>query len=110
VATVITGAFVAVGSSVLTPAQALELTSIGTLFAFVVVSAGVIALRRLEPDRPRPFRCPGYPVTPVLAMAACFLLMLGLPASNWLRFAAWLAAGGILYFAYGRRRSRLRGP
>src|SRR5437762_7577173 len=60
--TVVTGAFVAIASSLIPPEQAMDLTNIGTLFAFVVVSAGVIALRRREPDRPRPFRVPGYPV------------------------------------------------
>jgi basic amino acid/polyamine antiporter, APA family len=104
---VLTGLFVATGACVLTPDQALELTSIGTLFAFIVVSVGVVALRRLEPERPRPFRCPGYPVTPVLSVVACAWLMAGLPASNWLRFGAWLAAGGVIYAFYGRRRSRL---
>jgi APA family basic amino acid/polyamine antiporter len=107
--TVFTGIFVALGPTFLTPDQALELTSIGTLFAFVVVAVGVIALRIREPDRPRPFRCPGYPVTPLLAIAACLALMLGLPASNWLRFGLWLCAGLAIYFAYGRSRSRLAG-
>ena len=90
------------------PSQALELTSIGTLFAFVIVSAGVIALRIQDPHRPRPFRCPGYPVTPLLSIAFCIWLMAGLPPMNWLRFGAWLAVGAVIYFAYGRRKSRLR--
>jgi APA family basic amino acid/polyamine antiporter len=98
---------VAIGTTVLTPEQALELTSIGTLFAFVMVSAGVIALRVREPHRPRPFRCPGYPVTPLLSIASCVWLMAGLPPSNWWRFALWLAVGLVIYFLYGARRSRL---
>ena len=109
-ATVLTGAFVAVASSVLTPAQALELTSIGTLFAFVVVAGGVIALRVREPERPRPFRCVGYPFTPIASMATSFILMLGLPATNWWRFAVWLVAGLCVYWGYGRRHSRLAAP
>jgi basic amino acid/polyamine antiporter, APA family len=109
VGTVATGIFVAVMPSLLTPAQALELTSIGTLFAFIVVAGGVIALRRREPDRPRPFRCPGYPFTPLASIAASFGLMLGLPATNWWRFAIWLALGLVVYALYGRRHSRLRG-
>jgi len=107
VGTLITGVFVAVTASVLTPDQALELTNIGTLFAFALVSAGVIALRRHAPEAPRPFRVPLYPVTPLLSIACCLWLMAGLPASNWIRFAGWLAAGAVVYFAYGRRRSRL---
>ena len=75
------------------PSQALELCSIGTLFAFVIVSVGVIVLRVREPDRPRPFRCPGYPVTPLLSIGACLWLMVGLPWLNWVRFAVWLARG-----------------
>ena len=106
-ATVLTGAFVAVASSVLTPSQALELTSIGTLFAFIVVAGGVMALRVREPDRPRPFRCVGYPVTPIASMATSFVLMLGLPATNWWRFAIWLIVGLCVYWGYGRRHSNL---
>jgi len=106
-ATVLTGLFVAVAPTLLTPAQALELTSIGTLFAFIVVAGGVIALRVREPHRPRPFRCLGYPFTPVASMVTSFVLMLGLPSTNWWRFGIWLVAGLCIYLAYGRRRSRL---
>ncbi|MDZ4694564.1 MAG: amino acid permease [Deltaproteobacteria bacterium] len=105
--TVMTGLFVAIAPSIMTPAQAIELTSIGTLFAFVLVSLAVLVLRIKEPDRHRPFRVPGYPVTPVLAMASCLFLMAGLPASNWWRFAVWLLVGGAIYGLYGRSRSRL---
>ena len=104
--TVVTGVFVAVAPTFLTPSQALELTSIGTLFAFIVVAGGVIALRIREPHRPRPFRCPGYPATPVLAIAACAALMLGLPPANWWRFGIWLAIGLGVYAGFGRRRER----
>ena len=110
VGTVVTGVFVAVAPTFLTPAQALELTSIGTLFAFIVVAGGVIALRIREPARPRPFRCPGYPVTPVLAIAACVALMLGLPPANWWRFGIWLAAGLGVYFGRTRQRGREPAP
>jgi APA family basic amino acid/polyamine antiporter len=105
--TILTGVFVGVTPSLLTQDQALELTSIGTLFAFIVVAVGVIALRLREPQRDRPFRCPGYPVTPILAILACFGLMLGLPARNWWRFGIWLLVGLTIYRLYGRRRSRL---
>ncbi|MBC8131696.1 MAG: amino acid permease [Deltaproteobacteria bacterium] len=104
VGTLLTGAFVAVAPTFLTPAQALELTSIGTLFAFIVVAVGVIALRVREPSRHRPFRCPGYPVTPLATIAACLALMLGLPAANWWRFGVWLAVG-LLIYAVGRHRT-----
>ncbi|HLU69124.1 MAG TPA: amino acid permease [Kofleriaceae bacterium] len=110
VGTVLTGLVVAVLTNVMTSGQALELTNIGTLFAFVLVSGGVIALRYLEPDRPRPFKVPLYPLTPLLAIVACVFLMSGLPATNWWRFGLWLLAGLIIYFMYGWRRSRLVRP
>jgi len=108
--TILTGAFVAVTPTLLTPSQALELTSIGTLFAFIIVAGGVIALRRREPQRPRPFRCPGYPFTPLASIATSFTLMLGLPATNWWRFGIWLVVGLAIYTTYGRRRAKLRSP
>jgi APA family basic amino acid/polyamine antiporter len=106
VGTVVTGFFVALAPTFLTESQALELTSIGTLFAFIIVAAGVIAYRIRAPDLHRPFRCPGYPVTPVLAILCCLALMLGLPAANWWRFGVWLVVGLSIYATYGRRRSR----
>ena len=108
--TIATGMFVGLAPTFLTPAQALELTSIGTLFAFVIVSLGVIVLRVREPHRHRPFRCPGYPITPLASMGCCLILMFGLPAMNWLRFFLWLLIGIVLYAAYGARRSRVRAP
>jgi APA family basic amino acid/polyamine antiporter len=106
--TIVTGVFVGLAPTFLTQSQALELTNIGTLFAFLLVALGVIALRVREPDRPRPFRCPGYPVTPVLAAVACLALITGLPSTNWWRFAIWLAVGLVIYALYGAKRSRLR--
>jgi basic amino acid/polyamine antiporter, APA family len=100
--TIVTGVFVAIAPTFLTPAQALELTSIGTLFAFIVVAGGVVALRVRDPHRHRPFRCPGYPVTPLLAIASCLTLMLGLPAANWWRFGVWLLVGLLIYAARAR--------
>jgi basic amino acid/polyamine antiporter, APA family len=108
--TIVTGVFVAVMPSLITPAQALELTNIGTLFAFILVSLGVIALRRHSPTVPRPFRCPGYPVTPVLSVAFCGLLVAGLHWTNWIRFLVWLAIGMVIYWTYSRPRSRLERP
>jgi APA family basic amino acid/polyamine antiporter len=88
----------------------LELTSIGTLFAFIVVALGVIALRIREPQHARPFRCPGYPVTPILAILSCGGLMLGLPTANWWRFGIWLLVGLAIYASYGHRRRRRLTP
>ena len=105
--TILCGVVVAIAPSIITGDQALELTSIGTLFAFFLVSGGVIALRHVEPTRHRPFKVPGYPVTPILSMATCVFLMTNLPATNWWRLAIWLAVGMVVYLAYSRSRSRM---
>ncbi|MGH9658833.1 MAG: APC family permease, partial [Bryobacteraceae bacterium] len=84
-----------------------DLSNIGTLFAFAVVSAGVLVLRRTQPDRPRGFRVPFSPVAPVLSILCCFGLMLGLPLETWIRFVVWLAIGLAIYFSYGRKHSAL---
>lgn len=108
VGTIITGTFVATFAAFANIAEVVELTNIGTLFAFVLVSAGVIFLRRVEPDRPRPFRVPLVPLTPLISIAACLYLMFQLPAITWIRFFIWLAIGLVFYFLYGYRRSVLR--
>jgi APA family basic amino acid/polyamine antiporter len=108
VGTILTGVFVAVFAAFANIAEVVDLTNIGTLFAFVLVSAGVIALRHLEPDRPRPFRVPGVPYTPLISIAACAYLMFQLPGVTWIRFAIWLVLGLIFYFFYGYRHSVLR--
>jgi basic amino acid/polyamine antiporter, APA family len=82
-----------------------DLSNIGTLFAFCVVSAGVLVLRRKQPDRPRGFRVPLSPLLPILSITFCFVLMLGLPLETWIRFFAWLAIGLAIYFGFGRRHS-----
>lgn len=84
-----------------------ELSNIGTLFAFVVVAAGVIVLRRKQPDRPRTFRVPLVPLVPLIAIGCCLLLMMGLPLITWLRFFVWLVAGLAIYATFGRRHSAL---
>jgi basic amino acid/polyamine antiporter, APA family len=84
-----------------------ELVNIGTLAAFVLVSIGVIFLRRSRPDLPRAFKVPGYPVVPILSALACFLLMGFLTAGTWVRFFVWMALGLVIYFAYSRTHSRL---
>jgi basic amino acid/polyamine antiporter, APA family len=87
-----------------------ELSNIGTLFAFVVVSVGVVALRRSQPDRHRPFRVPFAPVIAGCSVICCGGLMLGLPLETWIRFVVWLLAGLVIYFGYGKRRSPLFRP
>jgi APA family basic amino acid/polyamine antiporter len=108
VTTIITGIFVALFAAVANINEVVELTNIGTLFAFVLVAAGILVLRRIEPDRPRPFRTPWVPFVPVMAMISCILLMYGLPGITWVRFGIWLAIGAAIYFLYGRRHSTLQ--
>ncbi len=84
-----------------------ELSNIGTLFAFVIVSAGVIVLRRKQPERPRSFRVPLVPLVPALSIVSCLILMMGLPLLTWIRFFVWLAIGLVIYFSYSRARSAL---
>jgi APA family basic amino acid/polyamine antiporter len=85
----------------------LNLANIGTLFAFVIVCAGVLVMRKTNPGAARPFRVPFVPYTPILGILACLLLMFSLPAVNWLRLVAWLAIGLAIYLAYGRYNSVL---
>jgi basic amino acid/polyamine antiporter, APA family len=108
VGTILTGVFVAVFAAFANIAEVVDLTNIGTLFAFVLVSAGVIFLRRIDPDRPRPFRVPWVPLTPLISIAACAYLMWQLPTVTWIRFGIWLVVGLILYFTYGYTHSTLR--
>ncbi len=108
VSTWVAGFVVAVPSGLFTVAFFANLANIGTLFAFVLVSLGVIVLRHKEPDRHRAFRVPGAPFTPLLSVLCCALLMLGLPLETWVRFVFWLAVGLVIYFLYSRKRSPLR--
>ena len=90
----------------LTPITVLgQLVSIGTLLAFVLVSLGVIILRRTAPDIPRPFRTPGVPFVPIAGAVICFLQMVGLPIATWERLVIWLAIGLVVYFAYSHRHA-----
>jgi len=84
-----------------------ELVNIGTLFAFVIVAVGIVVLRRTRPDLERAYRTPAVPLVPILAVLASLWLMLNLPGETWLRFGIWMALGLAVYFAYGRRHSRL---
>jgi basic amino acid/polyamine antiporter, APA family len=107
IGTIITGCFVATFAAFANIAEVVDLTNIGTLFAFVLVSAGVIVLRRLEPDRHRPFRAPLVPLTPIISIVTCLYLMLQLPRLTWIRFAVWLGLGLLIYVFYGLGHSRL---
>jgi basic amino acid/polyamine antiporter, APA family len=108
VTTIITGVIVGVFSAFMNIDEAVQLTNIGTLFAFVLVAIGVIVLRVREPNRHRPFRVPGSPITPLLAVGSCLFLMTQLPWVTWVRFFVWLGVGFVLYFGYGYRHSKLR--
>jgi APA family basic amino acid/polyamine antiporter len=103
----LTGIVVAVWSLIGDAAETYDLTNIGTLFAFTLVSIGVLVLRYKEPDRPRPFKVPFVWPVCVLSAAACVFIMSGLPRVAWERFGIWLAIGLVVYFAYGFRHSRL---
>ncbi|KUH89302.1 MULTISPECIES: amino acid permease [unclassified Mycobacterium] len=105
--TLIVGALVAITASVFPMDKLEEMVNIGTLFAFVLVSAGVIVLRRTRPDLERGFRAPGVPWLPIASIVACVWLMLNLTALTWIRFLVWMAIGVVLYFVYGRRHSVL---
>jgi APA family basic amino acid/polyamine antiporter len=106
-ATIATGVVIAVMAALVPIGDAADMTNIGTLFAFALVCGGVIVLRRLRPELPRPFRIPFMPVIPVLAMAACLGLMAFLPVVTWIRFVVWTVVGIAVYFGYGIRHSRL---
>lgn len=82
-----------------------EMVNVGTLFAFVLVSIGVIILRRKRPDLPRGYKVPLMPVIPILSVVACVWLMLNLVTFTWIRFAVWMAVGVVVYFLYGRSHS-----
>ena len=81
------------------------MTSIGTLFAFVIVCIGIIIMRKTHPDTPRPFKTPLVPLFPLLGIAVNVAMMYGLGWSNWLRLVIWMAIGLVIYFGYSRSRS-----
>lgn len=105
--TVLVGAIVFVAAGFFPFTRLAEMVNVGTLFAFILVSIGVIVLRRKRPDLPRGFRAPLVPLVPVLAVIACLWLMINLTALTWVRFAVWMVAGVIIYFAYSRNHSVL---
>jgi APA family basic amino acid/polyamine antiporter len=105
--TLITGVVVAVIAGFVDLTTLADLVNIGTLFAFILVSIGVVILRRTRPDLPRAFRVPAAPLVATLATLMCLYLMLNLKGETWVRFLIWMALGLVVYFAYGRRHSRL---
>jgi APA family basic amino acid/polyamine antiporter len=107
ITTILTGAVCAVIAGLFPIGLLGELVSIGTLLAFVIVSAGIIVLRRKSPDIPRPFRTPLVPVVPLLAIAICGYMMYSLPADTWIRLIVWLVLGLLIYFLYGKSHSRI---
>jgi basic amino acid/polyamine antiporter, APA family len=105
--TIATGVVVSLAAG-LTPIAVLgHMVSIGTLFAFVVVSAGVLVLRRTHPELKRPFTVPWSPLIPALSAVVSLALMLSLPGETWTRLVVWMAIGIAIYFGYGHKRSKL---
>jgi APA family basic amino acid/polyamine antiporter len=105
--TLIVAVFVGILAGFVPLTVLIDLTSMGTLVAFTVVSIGVIILRRTQPDLPRGFRVPGYPVTPILSAAFALYIISQLPYSTFALFAVWLGVAAIIYFSYSMRHSRL---
>jgi APA family basic amino acid/polyamine antiporter len=105
--TLVTGLFVGLLAAFLPISVLLLLVNMGTLFAFVMVCAAVLVMRRKHPEAARPFRVPFVPAVPILGIASCLLLMFSLPSENWLRLFVWLVIGLVIYFFYGRRHSTL---
>jgi APA family basic amino acid/polyamine antiporter len=107
VATWVAGLFVGLPAGIWDIGTFADLANIGTLFAFAAVAAGVIVLRRTQPERPRGFRVPGAPWVPGLSILFCLILMLSLPLQTWLRFVGWMGLGAAVYWLFGRRHSEL---
>lgn len=108
--TMIIGGIIACVASFTNIDEMVDLTNIGTLFAFILVCLGVIILRIKDPHRPRAFKVPFNPITPLLGVGACVFLMTGLPAVTWLRFVIWLVVGLAVFFVYSMKNSILHGP
>ena len=106
--TILTGVCVASFAAVTNLNEMVELTNIGTLFAFILVALGVVVLRRTHPNQRRPFRAPWVPWVPLGAVVCCGYLIFQLPRVTWIRFGLWMAIGLVIYFCYGQHRSRLK--
>jgi APA family basic amino acid/polyamine antiporter len=105
--TLLVALLVALAASLFPMAKLEEMVNVGTLFAFVLVSAGVIILRRTRPDLPRGFRAPWVPVLPIASVCACLWLMINLTGLTWIRFGVWMVLGVAIYLGYGKRHSVL---
>ncbi|HVG91837.1 MAG TPA: amino acid permease C-terminal domain-containing protein, partial [Alphaproteobacteria bacterium] len=101
----IAGAAVGIPAGLVDIGEAADLSNIGTLFAFVLVSLGVLFLRKAQPDRQRGFKVPWVPLFPIISVLLCVSLMAGLLVITWIRFFAWLAIGMVIYWLYSRRHS-----
>ena len=108
ITTILTGIVVGVTSMFTSIDEMVDLTNIGTLFAFILVCIGIMILRKKEPDRERGFKTPLVPLIPLLGIFSCMYLMLGLPWITWFRFGGWLLIGLVIYLLYGRKKSRLK--
>jgi APA family basic amino acid/polyamine antiporter len=106
--TILIGIFVATMTGFLPIDALLSLTNIGTLLAFLIVCSAVLIMRRTHPEAERPFRAPLVPLTPILGIIMCLLLMFSLPAANWWRLGVWLVIGFLIYFGYSRNHSVMR--
>lgn len=105
--TVLVALLIAVAASVFPMAKLEEMVNVGTLFAFVLVSAGIVVLRRTRPELHRGFRVPWAPLLPIMSVCACLWLMLNLTGLTWIRFGVWMVVGVAIYAGYGRRHSVL---
>lgn len=105
--TLIVGCAVAIVAGLVPLGELADATSIGTLFAFMLVNISVIYLRRTRPTLPRSFHVPLYPATPILGVIMCIYLMVSLGSGTWIVFAAWMGVGALIYLGYGRRHSRV---
>jgi APA family basic amino acid/polyamine antiporter len=106
--TVIAGLVVGIPAGIFDIGTLVNLSNIGTLFAFILVSIAVLVLRKKQPDRQRGFRVPFSPWFPILSLVFCFVLMASLTVENWIRFFVWLVIGLVIYFRYGRKHSHLQ--
>jgi APA family basic amino acid/polyamine antiporter len=106
--TILTGFFVALLAGLLPLNILAELVNIGTLLAFLIVCAAVLIMRKTNPNAHRPFKVPFMPVTPILGILTCLILMFSLPWENWMRLVIWLVIGFAIYFMYGAKHSHLR--